>query len=242
MPASAPRRDFLARLAAAAAAVPLAAASQACAKAAAGAPGSPPASTPPTPRRVAAEAPRFDDSWTARVRAARHKAVFDAPEVRDGTPLFQAVVYRQGYKQALGVDPAEVVPVVVLRHTATVLVLDDAVWAKYPVARFADVRAPGAKKKAPFPTVNPYSRPHAPAEQEYAEYMLSGLLASGVVVLACDRAFQGITAALASRVGAPVDAVRADARAGLMPGVILQPSGVYATLRAQEAGCTFMRS
>jgi intracellular sulfur oxidation DsrE/DsrF family protein len=31
-------------------------------------------------------------------------------------------------------------------------------------------------------------------------------------------------------------------KANLIPGVILQPSGVYAAHRAQEAGCTYIRS
>jgi hypothetical protein len=28
----------------------------------------------------------------------------------------------------------------------------------------------------------------------------------------------------------------------VLPGVILQPTGVYAVLRAQEAGCAFFKS
>jgi hypothetical protein len=31
-------------------------------------------------------------------------------------------------------------------------------------------------------------------------------------------------------------------RAGLAPGVRLQPSGIYASMRAQEIGCGFLRS
>jgi hypothetical protein len=31
-------------------------------------------------------------------------------------------------------------------------------------------------------------------------------------------------------------------KANLVPGLILQPNGIYATMRAQEAGCAFMRS
>jgi hypothetical protein len=189
-----------------------------------------------------AAAPVFDDSWTRRVVAARHKAVFDAPEVRDGAALFQAAIYREGYRAALGAEPTDVVPVLVLRHTATVLTLDDAIWARYPVARLFKVRPPEARKKDPWPTHNPFSRPHAESERQYEQYFLAALLASGVVVLGCHNAFQGITYRLAKEVGADVAAVRAEARAGMVPGALLQPSGIYATLRAQEVGCTFMRS
>jgi hypothetical protein len=245
MPAPTPRRDFLARIAAAAAAAPLAAAASACAH---GAPAGPPAGAPAGGTAGAGGAaprpapPVFDDTWTRRVVAARHKAVFDAPEVHDGAALFQAAVYREGYRAALGTEPSEVVPVVVLRHTATVLTLDDAVWAKYPVARLFKVRPPEARKKDPWPTHNPFSRPHAESEKAYEQYFLAALIASGVVVLGCHNAFQGITYRLAKETGADVAEVRAEARAGMLPGAVLQPSGIYATLRAQEVGCTFMRS
>jgi len=36
------------------------------------------------------------------------------------------------------------------------------------------------------------------------------------------------------------DEVRAEARANLIPGAILVPSGIYALIRAQNAGCAFM--
>jgi intracellular sulfur oxidation DsrE/DsrF family protein len=121
--------------------------------------------------------------------------------------------------------------------------MDDALWAKYPVARVANVKPSEAnRKKDPFPAFNPYARPHTEAEKEYGEYLLEGLLGAGAVVLACNNAFMGFTYRLAKETKADLDAVRAEARAGLLRGVALQPSGVYATLRAQEVGCTFMRS
>ena len=35
---------------------------------------------------------------------------------------------------------------------------------------------------------------------------------------------------------------RARAIAGIIPGVILQPSGVFAVIRAQEAGCVYIKA
>ncbi len=87
---SAPRRDFLTQLAAAGLA---SAGLAACAPAAfASTGGSTGGATAPVPGG------RFDDTWTAKVRAARHKAVFDAPEVQDGLGVFQAWLFRQGYR------------------------------------------------------------------------------------------------------------------------------------------------
>ena len=46
----------------------------------------------------------------------------------------------------------------------------------------------------------------------------------------------------AKRLNQDADKVKADLFANLVPGVILQHSGVFATIRAQEAGCAFMKS
>jgi hypothetical protein len=44
---------------------------------------------------------------------------------------------------------------------------------------------------------------------------------------------------LAKKVKREQRAIYEELKANLIPGVILQPSGIYAVHRAQEAGCTF---
>jgi len=237
-----PRREFLAQLATAS----LAVAGSACARVATSgvtvASNAPAASSNPPATTAPPTAVHFDDSWTTRVAAAKHKAVFDSPEVEDGRVLYLSWLYRDGYGKALGTPAADVVPVLVLRHAATVLAFDDALWAKYPIARLSNVKPSDAKKKDPWPTYNPYARPHTEAEKQYASFMLDGVLAAGAVVLACNTAFQGFSSRLAKEIRADVAQLREEMRARVVPGVIFQPSGIYATLRAQEVGCTFMRA
>ena len=195
-------------------------------------------------------APKFDDSWTARVRGARHKAVFDAPEVQDGLGLWQAWLFRRGYREALGPAEAEAtVPVVVIRHAATVLAMDDALWAKYKLGEMRKLNDPVTKKPAER---NPFARPlpDAPKPEGTLATMLEGqpepniqgLLKEGAIVLACNVALENMIGAMAKRSGQTAEAIRAETHAHLVPGVILQPSGVYAVLRAQEAGCVYLRS
>lgn len=190
----------------------------------------------------------FDDGWTAKVKAAMHKAVFDSPEVNDGLALFQAWIFRAGYKAALDDELADVLPVVVLRHAGTVLAFDDALWAKYrigqerkvtdPVTKQPAVRNPWARTRAGEPSDSPVAALLGPGIDPTVE----GLVKSGAVVLACDLALRNFARGLAARSGGSADAVAADLRAGLIPGVIMQPSGVYASIRAQEVGAAFMRS
>lgn len=219
------RRDFLGRLAAAGVA------------AAAWTRGAPLAAQPASPRAATAQS-AYDDTWTRRVAAAKHRAVFDAPEAADGLALMQARIYRDGYRQALGAPAADVAPVIVLRHNATVLAFDDALWAKYPVGRVRNVRDPATGQ---HPSRNPWSRPHSEAERRGGDF-LEALIASGVTVLACELAARRTAGMIAREAGGDPDAVMAEIRAGLVPGVLLQPSGIYATARAQEVGCVFMRS
>jgi intracellular sulfur oxidation DsrE/DsrF family protein len=40
----------------------------------------------------------------------------------------------------------------------------------------------------------------------------------------------------------PVDAARKKAESFLVPGVSIVPSGVFAVIRAQEAGCAYVRA
>jgi hypothetical protein len=240
--ASSPRRDFLAQLAAAG----LATAGLSTVGCAAGAQGSA-AGAAPTP---AGGTTAYDDTWTGRVRDARHKAVFDAPEVQDGLGLWQAWLFRRGYKEALGdAEARAAVPVVVIRHAATLLAIDDAMWAKYKLGESRKINDPVLKKPAER---NPFARPlpDAPKPEGNFAAMLAGepepsvegLAKSGAVVLACNLALNNLIGGIARRTSQPEPQVRAEVLANLVPGVILQPSGVYAVLRAQEVGCVYMRS
>jgi intracellular sulfur oxidation DsrE/DsrF family protein len=237
----APRRDFLAQLAAAGlASAGLAACAPATAAGAAAGGGAP----APVPGG------RFDDSWTAKVRAARHKAVFDAPEVQDGLGIFQAWLFRQGYREALGPAEAQAaVPVVVVRHAGTVLAMDDALWAKYKLGEIRKINDQVTNKPAER---NPIARPRSDAPKpegdmarivaENGQPTIETLIGQGAVVLACNLALNQMIGVIARRTDQKVEDVRAEVHAGLVPGVVLQPSGVYAVLRAQEAGCVYLRS
>jgi hypothetical protein len=224
-----PRRDFLAQVASAAAVV---VGSAACAA---------PLAAAATPFAAAPRGtPAFDDTWTQRVSAAKHRAVFDSPDVNGGAVFEQALVYMQNYHEMFGTGDGDVVPVIVLRHMGTTMAMGDALWEKYEVGKRAKLKdATGADAKR-----NPFLRPTAGDDHGgvSAEATLAALQARGAVVLACNRALMFFGAEQAKQHNMDVEQVRAELRSGLAPGVILQPSGIYATLRAQEVGCGFLRS
>lgn len=236
-----PRREFLGQLVTAAVAV----AGTACAPgvAAATAGGGAAATTPSLAPRPVAEMGRkqtWDDSWTALLASAKHKAVFDSPEIGEGLALWQASLFLRGYQEALDAAEGEARPVIVMRHAGVPLAFGDALWEKYELAKMLKLKDP--KTGRPF-TRNPWLRPDpSAAAGASGSATLEGLRTRGAVLLACNLAAMGYAARIATRTKQDVATVREEVRSNLAPGVILQPSGVYATIRAQEMGAVFMRS
>ena len=226
-----PRRGFLARVAAAGAALVASATA-----------ASPLAAAAIRPRSARGRSSSdFDDTWTERVRAAKHRAVFDSPAVGDGLALEHASVFMNNYHEMFGTIDADTVSVVVMRHMGTALALNDALWSKYELGSFVGFKDPDTSKDA---VRNVFFRVAADARNSpiSAESSLSSLSARGAILLACNRALMHLATTEAKKRKQDLEQTKAEFRAAVLPGVILQPSGIYAVTRAQEAGCAFLKS
>lgn len=193
-----------------------------------------PAATPPTGGSDA-----WDDSWTERVRN-HESVVFDLPEVDNGATLSRAAMVMANYKEARDYGDDRLTTVVVIRHLAVPMVLNDAMWDRYEVGKSLKIDDPGTGEPArrnPFLTVNAGDK-HDLIEPGES---LSALHARGVILLGCNRALMNRATQFAKKTGAPLADVQKELRANLVPGVILQPSGIYAVVRAQNAGAAFFR-
>ena len=239
-----PRREFLGQIAASAIVI----AGTACASPATASQAPAPAAAPPSNRPQAApQAPtQWDDSWFGRL-TAKHKAVFDSPQFEEGIALANASGYIRGMREAAGAGVDDVQVVLVMRHAAVPMALNDAMWAKYEIGKDRKVKDFPSDKFAtrnPFyaaaPSSTPSSRPAPPPDRPQPS--LSWLGSHGNVLLACDLAMRGYSSIMAQRTKTEQQAVYEEFKANLLPGVILQPTGVYAVLRAQEAGCAFFKS
>jgi len=216
-----PRREFIGQLATAAVAL----AGTACVSPSfASSQGTPAASPSPTPPRPASKTV-FDDSWTQRL-TAKHKAVFDSPEIFGGAAIYQAELWASGYKEMYNLGDADTQAVLVLRHAAVPMVINDAMWSKYEIGKLRKVK----DDNGAWATANPYTKSLADAHQR------------GTTILGCNLAAMGVAAAIARATKQDVEAVRQEIRGSLVPGALLMPSGIFALHRAQEAGCTYMRA
>ena len=177
-----------------------------------------------------------DLSWVPRLKG-KSRAVFDSPKVSEGGALFRAAMWRKQVNKAFGTPVEEVTPVVVFRHEAIPLVMDDEFWNHLGIGRDLDWKDP---KTGKFTKVNPLNTlpPDAPAAMK--EYTMRAFMDSGGIILACGLAFQSIVSQYMEKDKLSQPDAMKRAKEHLIPGVIIQPSGFFAVLKAQDEGCKYM--
>jgi hypothetical protein len=168
----------------------------------------------------------WDDSWTSRL--GKYRTVFDVSDLNDDPASYQVVPIMDNYKEALGVSDADLGFVLIIRHAAMAMAVNDAMWDKYNLRselkrQDGDADAPPAPAKG-----SPFSRTIAECQKR------------GVTILGCNVAMNGFANRTARKAGGDAKAIKADLFANIWPGMILQPTGVYALARAQNVGCGYM--
>lgn len=234
-----PRRGFLTHLAAAGAAVGATLHGRSLAS--------------QTPAPAPQPTPGWDLSWVDRL-TARHRQVFDAPEVVDGVVLHQASAWLQGYTDVYDTKDGDANAVLVIRHFAVPMVMNDATWDRYELgtvlAQFTADRQPVKDPTSGQPARrNPYlNANNKPGDKYTSMYLwpnggLDTLMTRGATVLACNLALSYLaTHVMAPKDGTTPEVALASLKQNLLPGVIVMPSGIFAVSRAQEAGCRYIYS
>ena len=179
----------------------------------------------------------WDVSWADKL-TGKHRAVFDSVEISEALGLIRALIWIKDNNEVYNTTPSDTNAVVVLRHNAIWLVMDDEFWAHHKLGEMTKITDPATKKpitRNPVIGANPFGFPPALADDSLKRVMAVG------TVLACNLAFSLL---VVPKIAADLKLDDAKAREmglkHIVPGVILQPSGVFATLRAQEAGCHYL--
>jgi hypothetical protein len=180
--------------------------------------------------------PDWDMSWVERI-TGDYRAAFDAPAVDEGSGLWRACMWRDQYQEVYGVDKSNLSAVLVIRHKGIPLIMDDWYWDYFKVGKDQKLKDPATSK---WSTVNPIRTTPSDMPPQYADYNLERFMATGGIVLACHMAFQLVTARFRKEYKLETDEAEARAKEHVIPGIILQPSGIFAVLRAQQAGCSYV--
>ena len=126
-----------------------------------------------------------DLSWVNRLRG-KSRAVFDSPSVSEGGALFRAALWRNQINEVFGTPREDVTPVVVFRHEAIPLVMDDAFWDHLGIGK--DLKWKD-EKTGKWTKVNPILHASEDGPAQFKEFTLPAFINSGGIVLACGLAF-----------------------------------------------------
>jgi hypothetical protein len=161
----------------------------------------------------------------------KHRQLVDAYAANDAWPLgfTHTFLATQGPKETAGA-------VIVLRHFAMPIALQDSLWAKYKIGESLKITDPATKQIA---TRNPYLKTK-PGVLLADDMAIDRLLGRGVIVGACSVALAVLSGMFAANAGVSADQAKQEWTAGILPGITLLPSGVWGVNRAQEKGCTYV--
>ncbi len=175
-----------------------------------------------------------DDPWLKGLKG-KHKQVFDAPTSNAGFPFMFAATYLNTMTEHYKLTPADISAMVVVRHFAIGMALQDAVWKKYALGAMLNVTDPATKA----PAVRNIFYKSKVGDMMNIEASADKLLAKGVVIGVCGLAMKLLSEMASAGAGVKPAVAHAEWRAGLVPGVFELPSGVLGVAKAQEAGCTY---
>jgi hypothetical protein len=185
---------------------------------------------------------RWDLSWVRKI-TGKHKVVLDVPEVDSAFGVWRANFWVQQYSDVLGVPAKDSSSVLVMRHNGIVLAMNQTFWDQYGIGKAKNVTHPITEKPTNRnPALLSSKNPEDLLPPMFDDWALDKFIARGGIALGCSLALDVCSQMIAEKDKIAADAARKKAESFLLPGVVLVPSGVFAVIRAQEAGCAYVRA
>ena len=178
-------------------------------------------------------------TWAEKLKG-KHKALFDMTEVESGYGVWRAAAWAGQYMDVLKAAPADLSSVLILRHNAIILAMQQSFWDKYDIGELKKVTHPLTAEPTKKNPALLDERDGIPAP--FSNAALHKQIARGATALACNLALQDCVTLISNTDKVSEDVAHKRAGDYLVPGVILQPSGVFAAVRAQEAGAAYVKA
>ncbi len=178
------------------------------------------------------------DKWFDQIKG-KHRIAYDVTQPHEIFPFAWPKVFLLT-NQATGSPASDCGVVVILRHAGIAYGFENRLWEKY---KFGEVfKANDPKTKAPS-LRNPFWNP-APGDFKVpgvgnVAIGINELQADGVRFCICEMAITVYSATIAESMKLNPEEVKKDWMSGLLPGIQLVPSGVWAVGRAHEHGCAY---
>ncbi len=206
---------------------------------------------PPLQAGATGDVPGFNpddpDAWFKKLDGKKHKIVFDATEPHELMPFIWPRVFL-ATNAATNTAEKDCGVVVVLRHAGIPFAFEDKLWKKYNFAELFSIKElppfyQGSDKATVTSMRNPVWNP------KKGDFMVPGIGAieigvnelqnNGVMFCVCNAAMTVYSNVVAAGMNMKAEDIYNEWKAGLLPGVQIVPSGVWAVGRAQEHGCTY---
>jgi hypothetical protein len=192
-----------------------------------------------TPAATPIQGQDYDMSWAAKV-TGKNKAVADVPEIDSALGVWRAGITKKQLMDAMKVPAKDVSMVLVLRHNGIFLAMNQAFWDAFGIGKAQKATSPADGKPTDKNPALLDAKAGLPAQ--FDGLSIPQFVTGGGIALGCDLAFSLYVVPLVKARDKSTDAAaRAAALKYLVPGVVLQPSGVFAAIRAQQLGCAYVR-
>lgn len=175
------------------------------------------------------------DAWMDNIKGS-HRVVYDAPEPHAGFPFIWSWVYYKTNNQT-GINDNDMTAMVVLRHNAIPFALKDQLWKKYGFGELFGVVDNTTGVSA---LRNPY---YQPKEGDYPMPGIEGikqLQSRGAMFCVCEMALTVYSGMAAQQMELKPEEVKEEWVNGVLPGIQIVPSGVWALTRAQKKDCGYI--
>jgi hypothetical protein len=179
----------------------------------------------------------WDTSWLDRLASAQYRVVFNASEINDGAAMDYAATFFEHFHEVHDTSDKQTRPVIVFRRLGTPMAFNDVLWDRYAIGEDSKIRDSATQAPA---RRNVFWKPRPGASAQSGETKIETLQARGLICLVCNVAANNIASRWAEKFQRPVEDVRKEVKDNLIPGATLVPSGIYALIRAQIAGCAYM--
>lgn len=176
------------------------------------------------------------EEWLEENLKGKHRIAYDGPEPHDAFPIIWTWAFYLTNNQT-GVKDEEMTALCVLRHNAIPFALEDSVWAKYKMGEMFNIKDNTTQEMA---LRNPY---YEPKEGDFPMPVIQGIKdmqERGALFCVCDLALNVYSGFAAQAMGMDAEAVYAEWKAAVLPGIQIVPSGVWALGRAQELDCGYI--
>jgi intracellular sulfur oxidation DsrE/DsrF family protein len=167
----------------------------------------------------------WDTAWIDRMTSGKYRVVFNTTDIADGAILNYAGSFFDHFKEVHSTKDSELRAVSVFRRLGTSMAFNDVIWERYKL---------GEDRKITDPTTK------APALRNIYLKGLQEMHARGMISVVCNVSVGSISRSLAEATKRDFEEIRSELNANLVPGATLVPSGIFALIRAQNAGCAFM--